>query len=186
MKYREYDESDDLSPQRKLLYYGGMVLSGIGLFLILSIFVSAALSLRASEKPSFAMFMLRGVGGMMLMIAGGIVRGIGERGLDVSSAARNRQMTREDLEPFTNAINGRTRDTADRSGFLPLPLKTWEETEPLNSEIGYTPRDGVEEFKAESREYREAAKIQVRVRCRYCRSLSPEDANYCDQCGAKL
>jgi hypothetical protein len=79
-----------------------------------------------------------------------------------------------------------TREATDRSGFVPQPLKSWEETEPIDSEIRYTPRDGVEEFKAENREYREAAKIQVRVRCRYCRSLSPEDANYCDQCGAKL
>ena len=187
MKYQKVKESDDFSPQRRLLYYSGMVLSGIGLFLILSIFVTAAMSIRAAERPSFAMFMLRGVGGMVLMIVGGIVRGIGERGQDESVAARGPKAMREDLDPFIDTVTRRAQEPAARPGLELYPRKTWEDAKPFTDAIGRNVQQfDVEEYRADSMEKREAADVQVMVRCRYCRALSPEDANFCDQCGAKL
>ncbi len=187
MKYQNVDEGDDFSPQRKLLYYSGMVLSGIGLFLILSIFVTAAMSIRAAERPSFGMFMLRGVGGMVLMIVGGIVRGIGERGQEVPSTGHSRQMPREDLEPFIDTVTRRAQEPAARPGLELYPQRTREDAARYTDAFGSTVQQfDVEEYRADSMEKREAADVQVMVRCRYCRALSPEDANFCDQCGAKL
>src|SRR5690554_5883016 len=90
----------DVSEGRKFLYYGGIVLMGIGFVLFISTFFTVIGGMaRHSAGPSFGpafstrpglgmadfgpspSVMLRPVIGMVLMIAGGAMRTVGARGL---------------------------------------------------------------------------------------------------------
>lgn len=114
MKYQEFKGSKDISPQRKVLYYGGMALIAIGLLLFLSVFLSTATSF--GNPAAFDIgptFMLRSIIGIILIIAGGFLRSIGARGLAGSGVVLDPQRAREDLSPYTGAIGGMARDAVD-------------------------------------------------------------------------
>ncbi len=114
MKYREFKGSKDISPQRKALYYGGMALIGIGLLLFLSGLLSTATGF--GNPAAFNIgpaFMLRGIVGIILIIAGGFLRHVGARGLAGSGMVLDPQKAREDLAPYTGAIGGMARDAVE-------------------------------------------------------------------------
>lgn len=110
-----------ISQERKAAYYFGAGLMVLGGLLFLSVFVTAALNF--GDFSNFAgqarSAMLRAVGGMVLMFIGGLVRGIGARGLAGSGAVLDPQTARDDLEPYSRQAGGMLKDALDEAGFKP-------------------------------------------------------------------
>ncbi|QEL15284.1 hypothetical protein [Limnoglobus roseus] len=150
----------DIPPDRQAMYYGGMVLSGLGLLLFLSNFcVIASLADRGhvsvpsvSSGPSFGGFFARGLGGMLLMAAGRGLTAVGQSGWAGAGVVLNPQQARKDLEPMNRAAGGLLNDVLEE----------------------------VDALKASP------AEPTVKVRCRACRALNDEAAKFCDQCGKAM
>ena len=114
MKMQEFSSRKDISPQRRALYYTGMVLMGIGVIAFLSVFVRGALGI--SNMNMFDRgpgFMVWGIAGFILILIGSILRGIGARGLAGSGVVLDPQKAREDLSPYTGAIGGMAKDVVE-------------------------------------------------------------------------
>ena len=109
--------SRNVSDERKAAYYIGMVLVAIGFLLFLSTFATFAMnfgdftSFEANAKSS----MFRAFGGMALIVVGGIIRGIGARGLAGSGVVLDPQQAREDLEPYSRMAGGIVKDALDEA-----------------------------------------------------------------------
>jgi hypothetical protein len=84
----------NISPERQGLYYLGMILSGIGLLLFLSTFVSFI-----SHFGDFTDFL-----------------GLGRSGVAGSGLKLDPQEARRDLEPWSRMSGGMLRDTLDEAG----------------------------------------------------------------------
>ena len=167
--------SRQISPERKTLYYAGMVVSGVGLLLFLSVFVSVLLTMagifRAVEAgpgpgEAFGRFshvpwiFLRGFAGFVMMGVGGGMMGVAARGLAGSGVKLDPEQARRDLEPW-NRMQG---------GMLDDALSEVEVVQRVaNRMSGDSPSDQV-----------------VKVRCGQCRTLNDEHDKFCGQCGAKL
>jgi hypothetical protein len=59
--------------------------------------------------------MLRGFGGIALLIVGGIIRGIGALGVAGSGVKLNPQQAKEELEPYSRMAGGMIKDILDES-----------------------------------------------------------------------
>jgi hypothetical protein len=110
-----------ISGDRKAAYYIGMVLAGIGLVTFLSVFVTVFSSVGrpiVMDNPGdmFASIGIRAIGGFVLMIVGGVLRGLGARGLAGSGVILDPEKAREDLEPWTRMAGGMVKDAADEAG----------------------------------------------------------------------
>ena len=57
----------------------------------------------------------RAIIGMVLMIIGGIIRGIGSHGLAGSGAILDPEQAREDLEPYSRQVGGMVKDVLDEA-----------------------------------------------------------------------
>jgi hypothetical protein len=79
---------------------------GIGLLLFLSSFFLIFSNFGSNAKS----FGFSAVGGFILLIAGGIVRGIGARGLAGSGAVLDPERAREEIEPFSRMAGGMAKD----------------------------------------------------------------------------
>lgn len=116
MKHREFvQNSKDIAPWRKGLYYAGLALMVIGLVAFLSVFVNGFISF---SRPFGAFdeglgFMVWGMVGFILMLIGSVMRGIGARGLAGSGLVLDPQQAREDLHPYTDALGGMARDAVE-------------------------------------------------------------------------
>ena len=158
MKHQDFvKNSKEIAPWRKNLYYLGMGLIVIGVFLFIIPFFTV---IRGFSEPFSMGFdsgmgaMLPGIIGFGLILLGSILRGVGAKGLAGSGILLDPEKAREDLHPYTDALGGMARDAVDS-------------------------------FKsAETRD--DGQKAQVVVRCRNCKTLNPEDAVYCKQCGKEL
>ena len=111
------DMAKRISEQRKTAYYVGMLLMVIGRLLFLSVFVTSAMNF-----GKFDNFGARGrssagraVGGMVLLIAGGLVRGIGARGLAGSGVVLDPERARGELEPYSRMAGGMVKDALDEA-----------------------------------------------------------------------
>jgi hypothetical protein len=152
-----------ISPERKGAYYGGMALIAIGFLLFISNFF-----LGPDVRDSFDEFgagmksmAARGVGGMLLMIAGGLLMRFGAQGAAGSGLLLDPEKAREDLKPWAKMSGGLT---ADAMGEVPLVRKLED-----HLERGTQP-----------------AEPHVKVRCRNCQALNDESAKFCNQCAAAL
>jgi hypothetical protein len=92
--------TERISEGRKAAYYVGCGLIVVGVLSFASVFLTAAMhfgdfSHFASDARSN---MLRAFGGMALIVVGGIIRGIGARGLAGSGAVLDPGRAREELE----------------------------------------------------------------------------------------
>ena len=110
-----------ISDDRKAAYYIGMILMGIGFLMFISVFFTVFSGMGnpiAMDNPGglFASFGIRAVGGMVLMIAGGALKGLGARGLAGSGVLLDPEKAREDLEPWTRMAGGMVKDAADEAG----------------------------------------------------------------------
>lgn len=107
-----------ISPERQGLYYFGMILSGIGLLLFLSTFVSFL-----SHFGDFTDFddQVRSVGtrafaGMICIGLGQFMLHLGRSGVAGSGLKLDPQEARRDLEPWSRMSGGMLRDTLDEAG----------------------------------------------------------------------
>ncbi|MCX6878662.1 MAG: SHOCT domain-containing protein [Verrucomicrobia bacterium] len=108
----------NISPERQGLYYFGMLLTGVGLLLFLSTFVSFI-----SNFGDFTDFrgrsqsgMMRAFGGMICMGIGQFIMRLGRSGVAGSGLKLDPQEARRDLEPWSRLSGGMLRDTLDEAG----------------------------------------------------------------------
>lgn len=114
MNQDEQQKRTTISKNRKLAYYLGMGLSGIGLVLFLSVFVSIASRI---SSPTFGMPdgspMLRGIIGFILIFIGQAIANIAKRGLAGSGVVLDPEKAREDLAPYTHMAGGMVKDVVE-------------------------------------------------------------------------
>ncbi len=104
-----------ISQGRKNLYYLGIALMVLGFISFFSVFVNGFLAMNdpfpwGSGGPGF---MVWGLVGFVLILAGALLRGVGARGLAGSGLKLDPQQAREELQPYTDALGGMVRDAAD-------------------------------------------------------------------------
>jgi hypothetical protein len=110
--------SKQISEERKAAYYIGIGLMILGGLMFASTFFTFMLhfgdfsNFTANAKSDG----FRAFGGMALLILGGIVRGIGARGLAGSGAVLDPEQARDDLEPYTRMAGGMAKDALDEAG----------------------------------------------------------------------
>ncbi|HHV13717.1 MAG TPA: zinc ribbon domain-containing protein [Clostridiales bacterium] len=141
--------------ERKALYYVGMGMIVLGFVLFLSVFFSAASMMNdpfMSGPPPFA----NAVFGMILIVAGGIVRNVGARGTAGSGIILDPDKAREDLKPYNEAMGGMINDVISNVDALDNVVN-----KPGEKEV-------------------------VKIRCRNCQALNDEDAKFCKSCGQLL
>lgn len=106
-----------ISGERKAAYYIGMGLMAIGGLMFFSVFITGAMNFgdfgnfEADARSS----MFRAVGGMALLIIGGIIQGIGARGLAGSGVVLDPEKARSELEPYSRMAGGMVKDALDES-----------------------------------------------------------------------
>ncbi len=149
----------EISPGRKTTYYVGMVIMIVGGLMFFSTFVTFATHFgefgNFVERAKSNMF--RAFGGMGLLILGGIIMGVGRRGLAGSGAVLDPKQAREDLEPYSRMVGGMVKDAIDESGISlgsPHPKRIVEKV--------------------------------VMIKCPACGKLNEEDSKFCQECGDKL
>lgn len=147
-----------VSDARRVTYYVGLTLAGIGFVLFLSVFVTGAMSLADGPASGIGNETIRAVAGMILMLVGMLLRGIGHSGAAGSGLLLDPQKARRDLEPFSRQQGGMLKDALDEAGV------------DLGQVVG----------KAQPPER------VVMVKCRGCGKLNEEDSKFCQECGAPL
>jgi hypothetical protein len=145
-----------ITKERKVTYYIGIGMVGIGFILFISVFFAAASFMNnpfgGSGSPSFS----NAVIGMVFMIAGSVVMNIGAKGTAGSGLLLDPDKAREDLKPFNEARGGMINDVISNI-------------------------DAIDQI-TNSKETKEV----VKIRCRSCGSLNDEDARFCKACGMEL
>lgn len=108
--------SDDISDSRKGLYYLGMVLGAAGFLCCFGAVASGGCGIAAGGIPHpsgiFPIFFV----GMFLFIAGGILVGIGRRGLAGSGIVLDPKQARKDLKPWAKMGGGILKDALEEAG----------------------------------------------------------------------
>ena len=110
----------DISEGRQAVYYVGMAMMIIGMLTFISVFVTGAMNF--GESSSFSEFeaegrssAMRAVIGMILIVTGGLLRGIGARGLAGSGVVLDPQQARRDVEPWARMGGGLLKDALDEA-----------------------------------------------------------------------
>ncbi len=109
--------SKQISEGRKTAYYLGAVLMVIGGLSFFSVFISAAIHFGdfSNFEERGRSMALRAFGGMGLLIAGGIIRGIGAAGLAGSGVVLDPEKARQELEPYSRMAGGMVKDALDEA-----------------------------------------------------------------------
>ena len=114
---RESKMPRHISDERKTAYYVGMGLQILGGLLFASTFVTFLM--RFGDFTDFEARarseVFRAFGGMALLIIGGIVRGIGARGLAGSGVILDPEKAREELEPYSRMAGGMAKDLLEEA-----------------------------------------------------------------------
>lgn len=94
---------------------------GFGLLVFVSGFFTFATGFGDFSRGASAgsSMMLRGLLGMAFLVVGGILRGIGARGLAGSGILLNPSEARRDLEPYSRMAGGMLRDALDETNLEP-------------------------------------------------------------------
>jgi hypothetical protein len=156
-----------ITPDRKLMYYGGMICSGVGALLFLSTFVSACTNFgnfdnfHERTRDEFG----RAIAGMILMMIGGVLMNIGRSGFAGSGVILDPEKTRKDLEPWNRTAGGMTQDALSEIEVVKKLEKYLDEP----AVPAAAPPEPV-----------------VKIRCRACSALNDEHAKFCNQCAAPL
>lgn len=103
-----------ISEERKAAYYVGIGLSVLGFLLIFSFFVTIALHFGEFAFDPTSMI-LRAIFGMAFIIVGGILAGIGSRGLAGSGVILDPDKAKEELEPYSRMAGGMLKDVMDEA-----------------------------------------------------------------------
>jgi hypothetical protein len=171
-------QTREITPGRKALFYGGMLVVGLGIALFLSTFFDFASEFgRESKGPelgepgwwegaqkehretgermgrSFA----RAVVGMIFAVLGMGMMSVGRRGAAGAGIVLDPQQAREDLEPWSRMKGGMMQDGMEELHVV----RKMEESFP-------TPAP------------------QIKVRCPSCKALNDENDRFCGQCGSQM
>jgi len=110
-----------ISSERKFAFYFGTGLMITGGLLFASTFVTFAMNVgefnhfeSRAQSGAFRAFI-----GMALLISGGIVRGIGARGLAGSGVVLDPDQARQDLKPYSRMAGGMVKDALDAANIQP-------------------------------------------------------------------
>jgi hypothetical protein len=106
-----------ISEERQAAYYVGMGLMILGGILFASTFVSFAMHFGdfSNFESDAKSNMFRAFGGMALLFIGGIIRGIGARGLAGSGVVLDPDKARQELEPFSRMAGGMVKDALNEA-----------------------------------------------------------------------
>lgn len=101
-----------ISENRKAAFYIGMGLMAVGFISFFSVFVTGIFNFGdfSNFESDTKSSMIRAVGGMALIIVGGLLRGIGARGLAGSGTILDPDQAKEELEPYSRAAGGMAKD----------------------------------------------------------------------------
>ncbi len=106
-----------ISEDRKAAYYVGLLLQIFGGLLFGSVFVTFIM--RFGDFTDFVGRTrsegLRAFCGMALMMIGGIIRGVGAKGLAGSGVLLDPERARQELEPYSRMAGGMVRDAMDEA-----------------------------------------------------------------------
>jgi len=110
----------NISEERKALYYVGMVIMILGVLTFGSIFVSGAMNFgdHSNFHSRGRSMTLRALTGMAMIVVGGVLRGIGSRGLAGSGIVLDPEKAREDIEPWSRMAGGIVKDALDETDLL--------------------------------------------------------------------
>lgn len=152
-----------VSAERKAAYQVGLIMTVIGLLLFLSVFVTGAMNFGdfSNFDQNVRSSMFRGIGGMILMIAGSAVRSIGARGIAGSGVVLDPEQARKDLEPFSRQAGGMAKDLLDEAGIDLGRGRAAADDESSRGQV-------------------------VMLRCTHCRKLNEEDSKFCQECGEPI
>ncbi len=106
-----------ISNGRKTAYYVGIGLMILGGLLFASTFITFILNFGSFDNFEARAIsgMLRAFGGMVLLVIGGILRGIGALGVAGSGVKLDPQQAKEELEPYARMAGGIIKDALDES-----------------------------------------------------------------------
>ncbi|MCP4092596.1 MAG: zinc ribbon domain-containing protein [Planctomycetes bacterium] len=151
-----------ISGGRKFLYYLGSLMMFIGLLSFLYTFVGFFMAFGDSNgvEAGFGAFKYA-VFGMVLLVLGGIIRGVGAMGLAGSGVVLDPERAREEIEPFSRMAGGVVKDVLDEA------------------DINLSGRSGAERSGGSDEPV-------VMVRCQSCRKLNEEDSKFCQECGDQI
>ena len=148
-----------IPPERKAFYYGGMALTGIGILLFLSTFVT-----HLTNFGNFDDFEgrvrsqgLRAVGGIVLIALGGFLMNVGARGWAGAGVVLDPEQARKDVEPWSRMKGGVFQDALSEVDAVKKLEDRLEPPAPV-----------------------------IKVRCQKCQSLNDETAKFCNQCGGAV
>ncbi|MCL2330519.1 MAG: SHOCT domain-containing protein [Phycisphaerae bacterium] len=114
-----------ISEKRKTVYYIGMGIAALGIFLIIVGFIAFAIlgflsvdSFGQSPSPLIGFFMV--FAGMVLSSGGIAVCGVAKQGLAGSGLILDPEQARKDVEPWSRMTGGVVKDTIEETGLLSL------------------------------------------------------------------
>lgn len=147
-----------LSRNRRLIYYAGMMLCVIGVLLFLSTFVTFLANFGNFNNFDAQVRSggYRAFGGMVLIVFGGVLINLGARGWAATGVILDPEQARIDIEPWSRMAGGIVQDALSETG------------------LGHAD------------DKHEASEPAVKIRCQKCQALNNEDAHFCSQCGAAL
>jgi len=152
-----------ISPERKGIYYAGIVIGILGLISFLSAFVSAAIHFGEFDNflSTAKSMALRSVGGMVMMIVGGILMSVGARGLAGAGVILDPDKARKDLEPWNKMAGGMVDDAVSQIGIA-------------------------QKIESHLDQVTTAPQTTIKVRCPKCKALNDEQDKFCGQCGSAI
>lgn len=100
-----------VSGDRQALYYGGLLLTVVGLLVFVGNMISMSNGLRDTGS-----MMTTGLIGMGLIVVGQLVSRVGKTGWAGSGVILDPERAREDLEPFSRQGGGMLKDALDEAG----------------------------------------------------------------------
>ena len=148
----------EISEERKMLYYAGMIVTGIGIVLFFSTFFMFMNPERLfNGASSMGSVMARPFIGFIMIAIGNFMRVVAARGVAGSGLVLDPKKAREDLSPWSTMAGGMINDALEETN------------------IG-TNKDVL----------KEVVKEVIKVRCRSCSALNDYDAKFCKDCGEKM
>lgn len=145
--------------ERKVLYYGGVVLTAIGFILFFSTFVTFGANMGRFNHSMYGAQseFTRALAGIVLIGIGSAMRTVGARGLAGSGVILDPEKARRDIEPWSRMVGGAVKDALSETDLGTKPQKPSATATP-----------------------------EIKVRCQQCKSLNDESAKFCNQCGNGL
>ncbi len=147
----------NVSEKRKKIYQIGMAISAIGVLMFIAVFfinlpVDDSIRFRRNSRIMEILAPL----GIIMIIAGQIVRAVGERGLAGSGLTLDPEQAREDLEPLNRSAGGQIDDTLDEIN--------------IGKHLGGLTNQ----------------QTIIKLKCTHCDYLNDEQDKFCGNCGKKI